>query len=106
MRKVCAHVGTAELPDHQSLGADRTLVDAGQGLQQSSSPLIDVLEGDVAPQRMDDSFSEEQTLLRIGKVFVEHFDSSDMVGKPVVELHYFMAVLLQDLQLFGGDCQP
>ena len=104
--KVGTHVWAAELGDDQTLGTDWALIDARKGLQHSASPLVDVLECDVAPQRVDYSLPEEEALFGVGKVLVEHLDGSDVVVELVVELHDFVEVLLEDLQFLGGDSQP
>jgi hypothetical protein len=53
MSEVDSHVGTVELSELESLSADGALLNAGEGLEQSASPLVDVFKGDVAPQWMD-----------------------------------------------------
>lgn len=50
MAEVGAHVEAAELFEFESFCADGALVDAGDGLKQSSSPFVDVFEGDVASE--------------------------------------------------------
>ena len=66
MTEVSSHVGTAELSEFESLSTDRTLVDTRKGFKSSSSPLIDMFEGDITSQGMNNRLDKEDDFFRIG----------------------------------------
>lgn len=106
-QQIKEHIETtaAEVFELLSLCADRAFIDARECLKQFPSPLIDMPEGDVALERMDNSLYKVNTLFRVRHGGVEHFALPHFAFFTVVYL-YLVDVLLNSLQLLRCNCQP
>ena len=96
---------TAEMFKLQALCAYRTLVDAWKSFEKLSSPLIDVLEGNVSLERMYNGLDKIYTFLWIGNRWVKYL-ALPYFAELIVFIGNIIDILLHCLQLLWSYCQP
>lgn len=90
--------------EFESLGTDGAFVDAGEGFEKFATPFIDVLESNVAFERMDDCFHKVDAFLRVWQLRLEHLTFPHLTC--LTPWSHFADILLNHLQLLRSNGQP
>jgi hypothetical protein len=75
-----AEILTAKVLEFESFRRDGALIDAGKSLKQLTTPLVNMLKGDVTLERMNHSLHEVDALLWIRQARSKHLAFTDLTS--------------------------